>query len=77
MVPLTYVIRETMAVPNAAPQLAPQQPHLVEHGSIENKMVSRASHGHALYRDDNEKVYYYLEEATRTTQYAASIKPFQ
>jgi hypothetical protein len=32
---------------------------------------------HALYRDDNAYVYYKLEEAKRTTAYAASIKPFQ
>jgi len=30
-----------------------------------------------MFRDDNAKVYYLLEEATRSTGYAASIKPFQ
>ena len=30
-----------------------------------------------MYRDDNAQVYYKLEEATRGTQYAATIKPFQ
>lgn len=30
-----------------------------------------------MYRDDNAKVYYLLEEATRSTAYAASIKPLQ
>ena len=29
------------------------------------------------FRDDNSVVYYHLEEATRGTSYAASIKPFQ
>ena len=37
----------------------------------------RAAHTHALFRDDNYVVYYHLEEATRGTSYAASIKPFQ
>ena len=39
--------------------------------------MARASHTHALYLDDNSLVYYKLEEATRSTPYVASIKPFQ
>ena len=39
--------------------------------------ATRAAHTHALFRDDNSVVYYHLEEATRGTSYAASIKPFQ
>ena len=37
----------------------------------------RASHTHALFHDDNVTVYHHLEEATRSTFYAASIKPYQ
>jgi hypothetical protein len=44
---------------------------------VEEELVARASHAHALYRDDNASVYYFLEEATRGTSYSASIKPFQ
>jgi hypothetical protein len=77
MIPLAYVIREKVDVPAAAPTLANGQPHSTEHGSVEAELVARASHTHALYRDDNASVYYKLEEATRTTPYAASIKPFQ
>ena len=44
---------------------------------MEGELVARATHTHALYRDDNSVVYYHLEEATRSTSYAASIKPFQ
>ena len=77
MIPLAYVIREEIAVPGAAPGLAPGQPHSFEHGSVEAELVARARHSHALYRDDNAAVYYKLEEATRSTVYAASIKPFQ
>ena len=40
-------------------------------------MIMRASHDHALFREDNAKVYFKLEEATRSTMYAASIKPYQ
>ena len=44
---------------------------------MEGELIARASHTHALFRDDNSVVYYHLEETTRGTSYAASIKPFQ
>ena len=77
VIPLAYVTRETIEVPAAVPTLAPNSPHSVQHGSVEADLIARASHTHALYREDNAKVYYYLEEATRGTSYAASIKPYQ
>jgi hypothetical protein len=40
-------------------------------------LITQAAHGHALFREDNSAVYYKLEEATRATSYATSIKPFQ
>ena len=40
-------------------------------------LVARASHTHGLFRDDNAEVYYKIEEATRGTPYADSIKTFQ
>jgi hypothetical protein len=76
-IPLCYVIRDTVHVPATAPALAQNQPHSNEHESVEGELVARASHEHALFRDDNASVYHYLEEATRSTTYAASIKPFQ
>jgi hypothetical protein len=66
-----------VTVPAANPALAQNQPHSNEHESVAGELVARASHEHALFRDDNASVYHYLEEATRTTAYAASIKPFQ
>jgi hypothetical protein len=77
MIPLAYVIRTEDTPPAAAPALMAGQPHSEEHGSVVRELVARASHSHALYHDDNADVYHKLEEATRTTQYAASIKPFQ
>ena len=77
MIPLAYVVRIDPQVPGLAPTLAPNQPHSTEHGSVEGELIARASHTHALFRDDNSVVYYHLEEATRGTSYAASIKPFQ
>ena len=76
-IPLTYVVRGQVEVAIPAPPLMTNQPHSLEHGSVELELVNRASHDHPLFRDDNSKLYYLLEEATRSTQYAASIKPFQ
>jgi hypothetical protein len=47
------------------------------YGSVEGDLVAHASHGHALFREDNASVYYFLEEATRGTAYVALMKPFQ
>ena len=41
------------------------RPHSDEHGSIEDELVARASHTHALYGEDNASIYYQLEEAMR------------
>lgn len=76
-IPLAYVIRDEVEVPAAAPPLLNNQPFSNEHGSVEGELINRASHNHPLYREDNAQVYYYLEEATRSTSYSASIKPFQ
>ena len=77
MIPLAYVIRMNEDVPAVAPPLQAGQPHSEAHGSIEGEMIAWASHTHAMFRDDNAVVYYALEEATCSTSYAASIKPFQ
>ena len=44
---------------------------------MEAELIARAAHTHALFRDDNSVGYYHLEEPTRGTSYASSIKPFQ
>lgn len=77
-IPLAYVIRDKVdVIPIQAPQHAANQPYAAIHGSIESELIARALHTHGLYRTDNQAVYYKLEEATRGTSYAASIKPFQ
>jgi hypothetical protein len=75
-IPLAYVIRPEAVVPPIGTQAA-GAPHSTEHEAIEAELNARAGHGHALFREDNSAVYYKLEEATRATPYAASIKPFQ
>ena len=77
MVPLAYVARDDVVPGTPLPALAADSPHSEVYGSIEAEMVARVSHADPLYRDDNAKVYYYLEEATRSTSYAASIKTYQ
>ena len=76
-IPLSYVIRDDETPAAAVPALEAGQPHSATHGSVEAELVARASHTHPLYRDDNATVYYKIAEAIRSTQYAASIKPFQ
>ena len=73
-IPLAYIICDVPNPPAAAPPLALGQPH---YGSVEVELIARASHAHALFCNDNSDLYFLLEEATRRTQYAASIKPFQ
>ena len=70
---MAYLICDEPNPPAAAPPLAAGQPHSFEHGSIESELIAQASHTHVLLCDDNSD----LEEATRGTQYATSIKPFQ
>ena len=76
-IPLSYVIREPVTVLMPAPALVNNQPFGDSYESVEEEMTARASHTHPLFRDDNAAVYYHIEEATRSTSYAASIKPFQ
>ena len=71
------IIQDEPNPPAVALPLAPGQPHSTEHGSVEAELIARASHTRALFRNDNSDLYFLLEEATRGTSYAASIRPFQ
>ena len=75
--PLVYIIWDEPNPPAVAPPLAPGQPHSIEHGSVEAELIAWVSHTHALFWNDNSDLYFLLEEATWSTPYAASIKPFQ
>ena len=74
---MAYVTREDEAVPVICPPLSPGQSYSDDHGSLEMDLVSRASHTLGLFYDNSTSVYYMIEEATRGTQYANSIQPFQ
>lgn len=76
-IPLAYVVRSVAVPIGAPPPFVANLPHSEEHGSVEAELIALATHNHPLFRDDNAEVYYAVEEATRGTQYAASLKPFQ
>eukprot|EP00957_Ditylum_brightwellii_P165024 12564095-Ditylum_brightwellii.AAC.1 len=46
-------------------------------GLIEEELVAQASYIHTLYHEDIAAVYFCLEKAVRSTQYASSLKPYQ
>eukprot|EP00957_Ditylum_brightwellii_P072453 5505950-Ditylum_brightwellii.AAC.1 len=74
---LSYGVRENSSRPATIGAQENSKPHSSKYGSIKADLVARASHLHSNYKEDNSQVYYYLEEATRGTQYAALIKPKQ
>ena len=76
-IPLAYVIRDDPNVTGPCPALKTDQPFSEQYGSVDEDLIHRASHTHGLFRDDNASVYFKLEEATRGTSYADTIKPFQ
>ena len=45
-------------------------------GSILEDLISRSSHSHPLFKTDNATVYNAIEEATRVSIYATTIKSF-
>lgn len=75
--PLAYIVCDEVNLLATAPPLTTNQPYSSKHGLIKAELIARASHDDALFRDDNAQVYFKLEEATRGTQYADAIKPFQ
>lgn len=73
---LSYLVRDNELAANPAPTLIHNKSYSAEHGSVMGELIARATHQHTKFKDDNEKLYSYLEEATRSTQYASSIRPF-
>ena len=75
-IPLAYLIREEVAQVFPPPPLLPNRPYSQEHGSVVGELIARANHNNTKYKDDNQRLFSLVEEATRTTQYAASIRPY-
>ena len=73
---MSYVSRTVEDVLNYAPLLRVNQSNSDEHISVAKEYRHFLSHVDARYGNDNEIIYVYLEEATRGTIFAASIKYF-
>ena len=61
-IPLSYVIRELDTVPIMAPLTMRGKLYSDKHGSVEKEIITRASHTHNNFKEDNSKVYSYIEE---------------
>ena len=66
-IPLAYLVRENDTVPVPAPPLINNRPYSAEHESVEGELIARASFTHEKYKDDNARLYGFIEEATRST----------
>ena len=60
MIPLAYVVKESVAPVRPLSPLAQDSPHSEDHGSIEEEMVELASHAHWLFKNNSSSVYYHL-----------------
>ena len=79
MCPITYVIRPEANVPpedDDPLDLANNKAFSARSGSVLKELIRQLSHFHPLYRSDNNLVYSLLDEATRGTIYAPTIKPY-
>lgn len=74
--PLTYIIRESDGVPAEADDPLTLGCAYGTSGSVTDELISRLSHIHPLFKTDNASVYSKLEQATRGTIFAATIKPY-
>ena len=74
--PLLYVVRDQADVPDEEedPLLAGKA--YGASNSVLDELIKRLNHDDPLYKSDNAMVYSMLEEATRGTIYATTIKPF-
>ena len=76
--PLTCVLRKTIEFNCNEPLVLPAgYCHATESGSIEKEFITRASHDHPFCKDENTRIHFLLEEATRVVNHAASMKPCQ
>ena len=77
--PIIYVIRSDPNVPDENEDqidVANGRAYSIQAGSVIQEMIRRLSHDHPLYSSDNNLVYSLLDEATRGTIYAPTVKPY-
>ena len=74
--PISYVIRPNVTVtPEANDPLIPGNAFGAS-GSVLEELILRLNHTDPLFRTDNAMVYSMLDQASRNTIYAPTIKPF-
>ena len=76
-IPLIYDVRILVHVPGIYPLLKSDQLYSEEFGSLDEDLITCASHDHSLFLQCIADVYYMLEEDTRGTIYAYLIQPFK
>ena len=88
-IPLTYIIRDDVAVaPEAPPAGQIPDPSVTydplvtdmaygNSGTVLGDMIDRASHTHVLYKTDNAQVYSLIEQAARNSSFLSTIKSFE
>ena len=67
MIPLDYVVRQSVVHVRPLLPLAHDSPHSEDHSSIEEDVVEFALHAHWLFKNNSSSVHYHLEEDARST----------
>ena len=73
--PIVYVINEREANTSRS-ELATNQPHNEEYGSVESELVKLLSWDHPLFNNDNNNFFERMERALIGTPYASTIVRF-
>ena len=74
--PSLYVIRDDVAPPAEIEDPLVNGKAYGSSGSIIDELIARLTHADPLYKADNASVYSMMEEATRGTIYASTVKPY-
>ena len=74
---MAYLTRKEAQAPIVAPTIAPDQPHLLKHGSVEGKYENFLLHYDVRFQNDNGTLFGYLEEVTCGTTFVSSIKNYE
>ena len=74
--PLLYVIRDDVNPADEFTDPLVAGKAYGSSGSIIDELIARLTHADPLYKSDNASVYSMMEEATRGTIYASTVKPY-
>ena len=74
--PLAYVLRANVEIVPEADDPLQENSYFGISGGLQSELVTRLTHGDALYRSDNKSVYLKLEKACRGTSVESTVKSF-